>query len=91
MPKYVIERTVPGAGAMSSDELRGLSTHSNDVLRDLGPEIQWVHSYVAGDKIYCVYNARDAGLVKEHGRLGGFPVDLVSEVAAIIDPVTAEA
>jgi hypothetical protein len=91
MPKYLIERTVPGAGAMSAEDLRALSTHSNDVLRDLGPDIQWVHSYVAGDKIYCVYNAPDPEIIREHARCGGFPADLITPVSTIIDPVTAEA
>ena len=91
MPKYLIERTVPGAGAMSADHLRQLSGHSNDVLRDLGPDIQWVHSYVAGDKIYCLYNARDPEIIREHARCGGFPADLVTTVTAVIDPITAEA
>ncbi|HEX3622612.1 MAG TPA: DUF4242 domain-containing protein [Acidimicrobiales bacterium] len=90
MPKYLIERTVPGASAMSADDLRQLSGHSNEVLRDLGPDIQWVHSYVAGDKIYCVYNARDPEIIREHARCGGFPADLIVPVAAVIDPVTAE-
>lgn len=90
MPKYVIERTVPGAGTMTADQLRGLSAHSNEVIRDLGPDVQWVHSYVAGDKIYCIYNARDAAIVREHARCGGFPIDLVTTVAAIIDPTTGE-
>lgn len=90
MPKYVIERTVPGAGAMSGDQLRSLAGHSNDVLRDLGPDIQWVQSYVAGDKIYCVYNVLDAEIIREHARCGGFPVDLVTIVSATIDPTTAE-
>jgi hypothetical protein len=90
MPKYLIERTVPGAGAMSAEDLRTLSTHSNAVLRDLGADIQWVHSYVAGDKIYCVYNARDAEIIREHARCGGFPADLITPVSTIIDPVTAE-
>lgn len=90
MPKYVIERTVPGANKMSEEDLRQLAGHSNGVLRDLGPDIQWVHSYVAGDKIYCVYNARDEAIIREHGRCGEFPVDLVTEVASTIDPTTGE-
>lgn len=91
MPKYVIERTVPGAGSMSSAELRDISAQSVKVLADLGPEIQWQHSYVTGDKLFCVYTARDEDLIREHGRCGGFPVDAVQRVASVIEPVTAEA
>jgi len=90
MPKFVIERTVPGAGGMSPDELRQLAGHSNEVLRSLGPDIQWVHSYVAGDMIYCIYNARDAEIIAEHARCGGFPADRITPVAATIDPTTGE-
>lgn len=91
MPKYVIERTVPGAGQMTDDDLRGLAAQSNQVLRDLGPDVQWVQSYVVDDKLYCVYNAAGPEIIREHGRCGGFPVDTVSEVRALVDPVTAEA
>lgn len=91
MPQYLIERTIPGAGRMSADELRAVSAQSVGVLRDLGPDVQWAHSYVVDDKIYCLYNAADADLVREHARCGGFPADLISEVRAIIDPVSAEA
>ncbi|MCC6995152.1 MAG: DUF4242 domain-containing protein [Deltaproteobacteria bacterium] len=91
MPKYVVERTLPGAGKLSGDELRAIATRSNQVLRDLGPDVQWVHSYVTGDKIYCVYNARDPEIVREHARCGGFPADSVCEVTSTIDPTTAEA
>lgn len=91
MPKDLIERTVPSAGAMSADDLRQLSGHSKEVLRALGPDIQWVHNYVRGDKIYCLYNARDPEIIREHARCGGFPADLVTPVATIIDPITAEA
>ena len=90
MPKYVIERTLPGAGELSANELQGISAKSNAVIQDLGPSIQWVHSYVTGDKVYCVYNARDPEIVREHARCGGFPADSVNEVKAIIDPVTGE-
>ena len=90
MPKYVIEREIPGASQLSADELKAISQKSVGVLRDLGPEIQWVHSYVAGDKIICVYNAPSEELLHEHARCGGFPINSVLEVAAIIDPVTAE-
>lgn len=91
MPKYVIERTIPGAGNLSADELQGISAKSVGVIRDLGPGVQWVQSYVTGDKIYCVYNATDADIIREHARCGGFPADVVSEVVAVIDPTTAEA
>ncbi len=91
MPKYVIERTVPGAGQMDHEELRGLAAQSNRVLRDLGPDVQWVHSYVVDDKLFCVYNAGGPEIIREHGRCGGFPVDSVHEVRAVVDPVTAEA
>jgi hypothetical protein len=91
MPKYVIERTLPGAGKLTPDQLRGIAQKSNSVLRELGPDVQWVHSYVVADKIYCVYNAKNPEIVREHARLGGFPADSVSEVATTIDPTTAEA
>jgi hypothetical protein len=90
MPKYVIERTVPGAGQMDETALAGIAGKSNDVLRDLGPDVQWVHSYVTDDKITCVYLAANEDLIREHGRCGGFPVDAVYKVQAIIDPATAE-
>ena len=90
MPKYVIERTLPGAGKLSPAELQAISATSCGVLRDLGPSIQWVHSYVTGDKIYCLYHAPNEALVREHARQGGFPADSVSEVKSIIDPATAE-
>ncbi len=90
MPKFVIERNMPGAGSLSSDELRAASQTSCGVLRNLGPQIQWVHSYVTDDKIYCVYIAPNKGLIEEHAKQGGFPADSVSEVKAIIDPTTAD-
>lgn len=90
MPKYVIERDLPGAGAMSGEELQAISSKSVGVLRDLGPTIQWIHSYVSDDKIYCVYNADSPGLIEEHARCGGFPATRISEVRAMIDPTTAE-
>ena len=90
MPKYVIERTLPGAGKLSVKDLRDISAKSNMVLRELGPDIQWVHSYVTGDKIYCVYNAKAPEIIREHARRGGFPVDSVNEVMAVIDPITAD-
>ena len=91
MPKYVIERELPGAGAMKPEELRAISEKSVGVLRDLGPEIQWVQSYVVDDKIYCVYNAPSPDLIQEHARCGGFPANRISQVRGIIDPTTAEA
>ena len=90
MPKFVIERTVPGAGQMDAAALASIAGHSNEVLRDLGPDIQWVHSYVVDDKIFCLYQAIDEGVIREHGRRGGFPVDTVYQVRATIDPATAE-
>ena len=89
MNKYVIERTVPGAGEMDESALAAIAATSNGVLRDLGPDIQWLHSYVGGDKITCVYLAADEDLVREHARCGGFPIDSVTRVQTIIDPTTA--
>ena len=91
MPKFVIERNIQRIGAVSAGELQAISQKSCGVLRDLGPEVQWVHSYVTGDKIYCVYNAANEGLVREHARRGGFPADSVARVVTTIDPTTAEA
>ncbi len=91
MPKYVIERTIPGASTLSAAELQSISAKSNAVLRELGPSVHWMHSYVAGDKIYCVYVADNPEIVREHARCGGFPADLIVQVAAVIDPVTGEA
>lgn len=90
MPKYVIERNVPGAGGLPAQELQGISQKSCGVLSDLGPQIQWVESYVTDDKIYCIYIAPNAEMVAEHARLGGFPADRISEVKTMIDPTTAE-
>ena len=90
MPKYLIEREIPGAGALSPAELRGISQASCGVLSNLGPSIQWVQSYVTGDKVYCVYIAPNEDLVREHARQGGFPADKVSRVSAVIGPTTAE-
>ena len=90
MPKYVIEREIPGLGKLSSGELKGLAESSCNVLRNMGPEIQWIHSYVAADKMYCVYIAPNEEMVREHARQGGFPANAVNEVSTIIDPVTAE-
>jgi predicted Rdx family selenoprotein len=90
MPKFVIERTVPGAGERDAEALANISGHSNEVLRTLGPDIQWVHSYVVDDKIFCIYHAADEALIREHGHCGGFPVDSVYQIRAVIDPATAE-
>ena len=90
MPKYVIEREIPGAGSLSAEELNGISQKSCGVLKDLGPQIQWLHSYVTDDKIYCVYIAPNEELVREHASQGGFPANSVSEVRNMIDPTTAE-
>ncbi|MDX1500792.1 MAG: DUF4242 domain-containing protein [Thermoanaerobaculia bacterium] len=90
MPKYVIEREIGGAGSLSPEELQAISQKSCGVLRGMGPQIQWVHSYVTDDKIYCVYVAPDEASVREHARQGGFPADAVSRVRSVIDPTTAE-
>lgn len=91
MPRFVIERTIPKIGAASAAELQAISQKSCGVLQELGPGVQWVQSYVTGDKIYCVYNAADEALVREHARRGGFPADSVARVVTTIDPTTAEA
>lgn len=90
MPKYVIEREIPGAGKLTGADLKGISQTSCGVLSNMGPQIQWVQSYVTGDKIYCVYIAPNEEMVREHAKQGGFPANTVSEVSAIIDPTTAE-
>lgn len=90
MPKFVIEREIPGAGDLSAEQLQGISQKSCSVLRDLGPAIQWVHSYVTGDKIYCIYNAPNEEMIREHASQGGFPANRISRVVEIIDPTTAE-
>jgi hypothetical protein len=91
MPKFVIEREIPGAGKLSPEQLQAISQKSCGVLKNLGPSIQWVHSYVTGDKIYCVYIAPNEELVREHAAQGGFPANRISQVTAIIDPTTSEA
>ena len=88
MPKYVIERALPGAGALSDDDLRGISEKSNGVLAEMGGDVQWLHSYVTDDKIFCVYIAPDEETVREHATRGGFPVTSVNKVARVIDPTT---
>lgn len=91
IPKYVIERDIPGAGKLSPRELQAISQKSCGVLSKLGPKIQWVQSYVADDRVYCVYIAPNAEMVREHARQGGFPANRVSEIRSVIDPTTAEA
>jgi hypothetical protein len=90
MPTYVIERTVPGAGQMDEAELASISSTSNEVLRELGPDVRWLHSYVTDDRIICVYDATDEDIIREHGRCGGFPVDAIHQLRATISPATAE-
>ena len=90
MPKYVIEREIPGAGKLTTEQLKGISQTSCGVLSNMGTQIQWVQSYVTGNKIYCVYIAPNEEMVREHAKQGGFPANAVNEVAAIIDPTTAE-
>jgi hypothetical protein len=91
MPKYVIERNIPGAGGMSANDLMAASQKSCSVLNSLGAEIQWIHSYVTDDKIYCVYTAPNQDLIEEHARESGFPANRISEVRAMIDPTRANA
>jgi hypothetical protein len=90
MPKFVIEREIPGAGDLSTQELQGISQKSCEVLQNMGPQIQWVESYVTGDKVYCVYIAPNEEMIREHAQQGGFPANRVSEIKSVIDPTTAE-
>lgn len=90
MPKFIIEREIPQAGQLSDEDLQSISQKSCGILRDMGPRIQWIQSYVTGDKIFCVYIAPDAETVREHARQGGFPANAVLEIKAVIDPTTAE-
>ncbi|HZF16149.1 MAG TPA: DUF4242 domain-containing protein [Steroidobacteraceae bacterium] len=90
MPKFVIERDIPGAGKLSAAELKSISQKSCGVLSSLGPNVHWIHSYVTADKVYCIYHANDESLVRRHAELGGFPANRISRVEAIIDPATAE-
>lgn len=90
MPKFVIERDIPGAGNLSPQELQGISQTSCNVLRNMGPDIQWVQSYVTGDKVYCVYIAPNEEMIREHAKQGGFPANRISEIKTTIDPTTAE-
>ena len=90
MPKYVIEREIPGAGNLSPQELQGVSQKSCSVLQNLGPQIQWVESYVTADKVYCVYIAPSEDMIRAHAQQGGFPANKISEIKTVIDPTTAE-
>ncbi len=90
MPKYLIEREIPGAGQLTPEQLKGISQTSCGVLSNMGPQIQWQHSYVTGDKVYCVYIAPNADMVREHAQQGGFPANSVAEIKTTIDPTTAE-
>lgn len=91
MPKFLIERNIPGAGSLTDEELQSISQTSCGVIRSMGPHVQWVHSYVTPDKIYCIYIAPDEAAVLEHATLGGFPANVVTPIRSIIDPTTAEA
>ena len=90
MPKYVIERLIPGAGKLTADELKAISMRSCDVLNQLGPKIQWIQSYVTDNKLYCVYIAPNEEMVREHARMGWFPANQIASVKTLIDPTTAE-
>jgi len=90
MPKYVIEREIPGAGKLTAEELKAVSQKSCGVLNKMGPQIQWIESFVTDDKVYCIYRAPNAEAVREHAQLGGFPANRISEVKQVIDPTTAE-
>jgi hypothetical protein len=90
MPKFVIERDIPGAGKMSAVDLKAISKKSCGVLSSLGPSVHWIHSYVTGDKIYCIYHAADESLIRRHAELGGFPANKISQVMNVIDPATGE-
>jgi Protein of unknown function (DUF4242) len=90
MPEYVIERDMPGVGSLDTEDLKNASQTSCSVLRELGPQIQWVHSYVTDNRLYCIYRAPSEDLIREHAQLGGFPVNKISQVRKIIDPTTAE-
>ena len=90
MPKYVIEREIPGAGQFTDDDLKGISQKSCFVLQELGPDIQWIHSYVTDDKIYCVYQSSNEDLIRQHAEKGGFPANSIAEIKATIGPATSE-
>ena len=90
MPKYLIEREIPGAGNLSKADLQGISQTSCGVLQKMGPEIQWIESYVTGDKVYCVYISPNEEMIRQHAKEGGFPANRISEIKSVIDPTTAE-
>jgi len=90
MPKYLIERELIGAGKLSAHDLKAISQKSCGILKEMGPTIQWIHSYVTGDKIYCVYLAPNEDMIREHAKKGGFPVNRISEIKSVIEPATAE-
>jgi len=90
MPKYIIEREIPGAGSLTTQDLQGISQKSCGILNDMGPKIQWIESYVTDDKIYCVYIAPDEATVRAHAEQGGFPANRISQIKTMIDPTTAE-
>jgi hypothetical protein len=90
MPKFIIEREIPGASKLTDEQLQGISQKSCSVLEQMGPRIQWVQSYVAGDKIYCIYNAPNEQAIREHAAKGGFPANVVTRISKVIDPTTAE-
>ncbi|WP_445367109.1 DUF4242 domain-containing protein [Methylomonas sp. BW4-1] len=90
MPKYIIERDIPGAGQLTQAELQGISQKSCGVLRDMGPRIQWLHSYVTGDKVYCIYIADSEQAIREHAEQGGFPANRIEQITSIIDPTTGD-
>jgi len=90
MPKYLIEREIPGAGSLTPEQLQGVAQTSCNVLREMGPQIQWVESYVTGDKVYCVYISPNEEMIREHAQKGGFPANRISEIKAVIDPTTSE-
>jgi hypothetical protein len=90
MPQYLIERNIPGAGNLTPADLKAISQKSCSVLNHMGPQIQWIHSYVTGDQVYCIYRAPNEAMVREHAKQGGFPADRVLEIKTIIDPSTAE-
>jgi hypothetical protein len=90
MPKYVIEREIPGIGSRSPEEFKAIAQKSNAIMEEMGPGIQWGHSYVVGDKIFCVFIAKDEETIREHARKGGFPCNTISEIATMMDPITAE-
>jgi len=90
MPQYLIERNIPGAGSLTAEQLQGISQKSCSVLNKMGPQIQWVHSYVTADQVFCVYRAPNPEMLLEHARQGGFPADKISEIKTTIDPTTAE-